>query len=949
MRYAAGVFGRIVAFFAAVAALLLTAKAASAQAPRDPCETIYTFGAAPESFALFYELRETEDAQESYDAMVQAYDHGYLGGALEDARVVAEAERRCNGDGSGGVRSARHNIGVILTALGRYDEAATELDAALAPGASADATLLVSRGILARLRGRLDEARALFEQAVRATDRAPNADPFARRSALANLGTVLSELGSYEEARTAYERARPPDAARSGAESDRYPVFRVKLAADLAIVDLREGKLDAARARLRAVLDGSGDDALEGPLRASLENDLAEVERLRGDYDAAAALLERALASTRAAYGDAHPATANMEHTLAQVERARAHDERADALYGAALDAARAALGERHPMVAMILYDRALLARARGDRATAIGLERQAFAIDEHLLARVLPAATELERRAYTGVLRDHLDALVDDALGSDRSDDATAAAVRALLARKGRALDVVAASQRAHEGADAAERLELSRLAFRGPPVSEDLAAWAAHVAALEQKVDAETTSRATLAPLPDDLAAQIAATLPARSLLVDVYERRPVDPRTGAFGEPRYVAVALGPRTSPRLVDLGAAAAIDAQVRALRAAWTKPSGDGAADGDAARALRRGVLDPLEVPEGTERLLVSPDGALNLVPLEALVLDDGARVLARWEVSYLTAGRDVLAPAPARAAGSILVLADPVMSNPHWPALPGTRAEAEAIAAVFPGARVETGAAATRRALDGAGGFAVVHLATHGFFLDGARYAMDGAAAVSRGFVLDDSPVVVGAYVDPLARAGVILSPARAGDDGVVSALELAAADLSRTRLVVLSACETGLGEVEVGQGVYGLRRGLVLAGARDQVISLWKVDDDATRALMTAFYGALSEGVPPAAALRRAKLSTAARGAWTQPYFWAAFIANGADAEPLRIDGARAPGRVGARASGCACREGIGGGSDAAGAVLLAGVLAVVAAAVKRRRGRRAAGGRA
>jgi CHAT domain-containing protein len=143
----------------------------------------------------------------------------------------------------------------------------------------------------------------------------------------------------------------------------------------------------------------------------------------------------------------------------------------------------------------------------------------------------------------------------------------------------------------------------------------------------------------------------------------------------------------------------------------------------------------------------------------------------------------------------------------------------------------------------------------------------------------------------------DPLLRSGLVLSGASAQapgataaprpDSALVTALELAGMDLWGTQLVVLSACDTGRGDVKPGQGVYGLRRALVIAGAETLVMSLWKVNDDSTRLLMEHFYQNLLAGQGRAAALRNAML--AVRQQLPHPYSWAPFISLGSDA-PLR-----------------------------------------------------------
>jgi CHAT domain-containing protein len=134
----------------------------------------------------------------------------------------------------------------------------------------------------------------------------------------------------------------------------------------------------------------------------------------------------------------------------------------------------------------------------------------------------------------------------------------------------------------------------------------------------------------------------------------------------------------------------------------------------------------------------------------------------------------------------------------------------------------------------------------------------------------------------------EALDHSGLALAGANQGADGIVTAREIAGFDWWGTQLVVLSACQTGVGAVSSGDGVYSMRRALVLAGAESQVVSLWNVSDASTRALMRAFYGELAHGTGRAEALRRAKLRLLRQPRFAHPYYWAAFIPAG-DWTPL------------------------------------------------------------
>ena len=218
------------------------------------------------------------------------------------------------------------------------------------------------------------------------------------------------------------------------------------------------------------------------------------------------------------------------------------------------------------------------------------------------------------------------------------------------------------------------------------------------------------------------------------------------------------------------------------------------------------------------------------------------------------------------------------------------WLPLPGSRQEAESIQRLLPQAQLFLGPEATKERLLQLSTPGILHLATHGFFLEDAP-ASEGFRGVGHISALGDNPQAPRPR-NPLLRSGLALAGASEPskprpDAALVTALELAGLDLWGTQLVVLSACDTGRGDVQLGQGVHGLRRALVVAGAETVVMSLWKVKDDSTHLLMESYYRNLLAGQGRASALREAMRSL--RASRPHPHDWAPFIALGSNA-PLR-----------------------------------------------------------
>ncbi len=420
---------------------------------------------------------------------------------------------------------------------------------------------------------------------------------------------------------------------------------------------------------------------------------------------------------------------------------------------------------------------------------------------------------------------------------------------------------------------------------------------------------------------------AAEVAAALPPGTVFVDLLAYHHYSPPKGGRGpfgrEGRLVAFVLRRGQAPVFVPLGAYRPIEQTVRIWRQALDarKPQ----LMQSAALELRRRVWEPL-MPhlEGDTTVLVAPDGALAYFPFAALPgRRPGTYLLEDLAIGYAGSARRMVEslvgpsegkskkrdaePGGLLAIGGIDYQAEPGSAAPTdsvptpsvlvadsqrsaFGALAGTGPEVRRIGQLFSAAFPQrqaiilTGAApsedAVKQQLDRK--WQYLHLATHGFFesparvaavradLDSDEYSPNGAEESEDSASLALAPLLhSGVALAGAARLTVNAQPDAQGsppelEDGIMTAEEVQALDLRGTEMVVLSACETGLGTLEYGQGVMGLRGSFQAAGARAVVASLWKVDDAATGVLMEQFYTNLwSKKMPKLEALRQAQLT--------------------------------------------------------------------------------------
>jgi len=667
---------------------------------------------------------------------------------------------------------------------------------------------------------------------------------------------------------------------------------------------------------------------------------LGIIARRKKEYDRALEYLWRSEKLREKSLGARNPLTATLLVNIGNVYHSKGDELKALELFQQALDIFQATSSPYNQSMMMTLANIARTYEVLKDEPHAVEYQAKVDQSIEKDLSLNLAAGSEREKLAYVDWIGHHTENVISMNVLQFPEDKLVADdAVAAVLQRKGRVLDAVSESMsalRRHLKPEDQKLLddwnaataELAKQSLSGPgktPLEEytqKLKAAEHRRESLED--DISRRSQGYYEPNRAVTRAAVQAAIPADAALLEFKVYRPYDPKEAidkdAYAAPHYVVYVLRSQEDVRWKDLGPAKEMDASIEAFREALRDPNRQDAKQ--ISRALAEKVLLPLRALTGdATHLLISPDGELNLVPFEALLDEKEQYAIERYSISYLTTGRDLLRMQVARAGGGKpVVIANPLFGEPgstliasastssakpasavarrrsvttgadlskvYFAPLAGTAEEARAIRVLFPDAQVLMGVQAAKSALKEVHAPLILHIATHGFFLED-RDALESQGGGTAGS--SSSRAVPGEtkIENPLLRSGLALSRANAAsagnNDGILTALEASGIDLWGTKLVTLSACETGVGEVRNGEGVYGLRRAFFLAGTESLVMSLWSVSDRVTREMMTSYYTGLSHGLGRGQALRQAQLAMLKRKDRQHPFYWASFIQAG------------------------------------------------------------------
>lgn len=591
---------------------------------------------------------------------------------------------------------------------------------------------------------------------------------------------------------------------------------------------------------------------------------IGDLRAILGERAEARAAYDKAIALTKQHYPEGHPALLDIEESRALLAQAEGDTVTAKGIASSVLEGRMANLGE---------------VLAFGDEALRLSYRSSVDLWSLHASLGLTDALAELVLRTKGIVLESLLE---DRGIAARASDPKLAAALEELGVLRRRLMESLLGGAKSGDTTVAELKARISKI---------------------------ETSLKAGEGDRPDRGGAreavttrveEVVAALPPGGALVEFIRYREFS-APGRF-EPRYGAIVVKGGAAPIFVKLDTAAAIEEGMAIYARAVRINAPDAEMQAFLAQ-LGKSVWDPIvpHLPAAGSPVILSPDGDLNFLSFATLLAPDGRFVGEVWPLTYVSSGRDLLRETRPTREKSMEIIANPDFQKPSGAALAAARDFGTAAAvsmrgvlgriglSPLPGTKAEEAAlrrlveeqwhwpivshleaTATEGAVNAVKSPGVLHLATHGFYLPrtGRTDALQRATAywLSAGGEGRAAPLESFSDVildNPMHRSGIALAGAEATlkewgagrildttNDGILTAEEMARLDLSGTWLVVLSACETGLGESRSGEGVLGMRRGLIEAGAENLLLTLWPVADRETALFMVDLYKKLEGG---------------------------------------------------------------------------------------------------
>jgi CHAT domain-containing protein/tetratricopeptide (TPR) repeat protein len=669
-------------------------------------------------------------------------------------------------------------------------------------------------------------------------------------------------------------------------------------------------------------------------------NSLANLYLMMGEHEAALPLYQKSRDTFKEALGERHPYHARAIFHLAWAYSHAGQYGSALPLSRRALALRKEALGEGHPEYAACLRQLASLSERVGDRKTALALSERGATLALSQLRAVAPVQSDRQQFAAADAVRSLLDFRLSLPDVGGYAHLLAWKGIVLMRQRQRRLFTALAAGPKTRKAAEElqATTRQIAALCGSARPAREQLRRLTQEQERLQAELSLLSSEAGEAFREKPLTPAGLSEALPEGAVLVDYlfHWQGGITYRDGRPNPVRHLVAFVSRRGKPTArVDLGPAGKAKDALRE----WRHLLVQGKADGPLGAEVKGLIWSPLEKHLLRAKvILVSPDETLASVPFAALPgKKEGSYLLEDVALAVVPVPQmlpEMLRPVDKakRLKPSLLVVGDvdydrtgliartdkasdrgaPLGVRRAWPRLPATFDEAASVSKSFTDLFEEApialgkGKATKAKVRQALTKVRYAHLATHGFFAaEGVKSALRGDekpdAFFGRGGVTGWHPLLLSG----LALAGANREPREGEEDGILTALEVSEMELPKLELVVLSACETGLGKSAGGEGLLGLQRAFQVAGARTVVASLWAVDDRTTQALMGEFYRIAWDTdsiVSRAEALRRAQLSILKEGirrglgkkaeklpkgekgkTRLPPLYWAAFVLSG------------------------------------------------------------------